>query len=98
VKVRYTRPALADLDDILTFIAERSPAGAAHVQASIQSLETILADHPLAGRQTRLPWLRRIDTPRYPYAVFYEVEGDEVIVHAVRHTSRRPSSMPGGGP
>lgn len=97
MKVRYTQPALADLDDILTYLAERSPMGAERVMTSIRSLEAIPADHPLAGRQTRLRWLRRIDAPRYPYAVFSEVDGEEVIMHAVRHTSRRPSSMPGGG-
>ena len=97
MKVRYTQPALADLDDILTFIAERSPSGAERVKASVRSPERILAEHPLAGRQTRLRWLRRIDAPRHPYAVLYEVDGDDVVIHAVRHGSRRPSSMPGGG-
>jgi toxin ParE1/3/4 len=35
VKVRYTLPALADLDKILDYLALRSPQGAARVQARI---------------------------------------------------------------
>jgi toxin ParE1/3/4 len=30
-----------------------------------------------------------------PYLVFYEVTQAEIIVHAVRHAARDPSSMPG---
>lgn len=96
MKVRYTRPALDDLDRILTFIGERSPRGAGRVQAAIKAVEMLLADHPLAGRQTRLAWLRRITAAGFPYVIFYEVAEAEVIIHTVRHTSRAPSSMPGG--
>jgi toxin ParE1/3/4 len=34
-------------------------------------------------------------TPPYPYLIFYEVAGDEIVVHAVRHGARDPSGMPG---
>jgi hypothetical protein len=33
----------------------------------------------------------------YPYLIFYEVVGDEVTIHAVRHSARNPRSMPGAG-
>jgi hypothetical protein len=28
----------------------------------------------------------------YPYLIFYEVTGDEIVIHGVRHSARRPSS------
>jgi len=31
----------------------------------------------------------------YPYLIFYEVREGELIIHAVRHMARDPSSMPG---
>jgi plasmid stabilization system protein ParE len=37
VKLRYTRPALADLSAILDYIAAHSPQGARQVQARIHS-------------------------------------------------------------
>lgn len=38
VKLRYTLPALADLADILDYIAARSPTGAANIQARIKAI------------------------------------------------------------
>lgn len=32
-------------------------------------------------------------TKRFPYAVYFTVEGNEVIVHAVVHTSRNPKIL-----
>jgi len=29
--------------------------------------------------------------------IFYEITGDEIIIHAVRHGARDPSGMPGAG-
>ena len=31
----------------------------------------------------------------YSYLVFYEATESEIIIHAVRHVARDPSSMPG---
>jgi addiction module RelE/StbE family toxin len=94
VKVRYTLPALADLEAILDYISEHSPQGAARVKAKIQATERLLGVHPLAGRRTRISWLRRINVSPYPYLIFYEVTDHEAIIHAVRHSSRDPSLMP----
>jgi toxin ParE1/3/4 len=30
----------------------------------------------------------------YPYLIFYQATEDEIVVHGVRHSARRPSSMP----
>ena len=49
----------------------------------------------LVGARTDDPSIRRLLVTPYPYLVFYEVLGDEIIIHAVRHGSRDPSSMPG---
>jgi plasmid stabilization system protein ParE len=47
------------------------------------------------GQATNEPGIRRLVISPYPYLIFYEVAADEVIIHAVRHASRDPSSMPG---
>lgn len=33
-------------------------------------------------------WFRRIKIDRFPYLVIYEIDGNLVIVNAIRHTSR----------
>jgi plasmid stabilization system protein ParE len=95
VKIRYTAPALADLDLVLDYIAAHSPQGAKRVQARIRVIIELLTNHPHIGVRTDDPTIRRLTTPPYPYLVFYEVTETEIIVHAVRHAARDPSSMPG---
>jgi toxin ParE1/3/4 len=94
MKLRYTLPALADLDAILDYIATRSPQGATHVYARIQIIINLLLLHPRIGLQTDDPVIRRVNTSPYPYLIFYEVREDEIIIHAVRHGARDPSDLP----
>jgi toxin ParE1/3/4 len=95
VKLRYTLPALADLDSILDYIAGYSPRGAKRVQRRIQDVVAILLAHPDIGIRTDDPVIRHLTTSPYPYLVFYEVTGSEIVIHAVRHAARVPSGMPG---
>lgn len=91
MRLRYTRPALADLAAVLDYIAERSPKGAARVHARIQAIVDLLARFPNAGFQTDDPAIRRMATTPFPYLIFYEVSDSEVIIHAVRHGARDPA-------
>ena len=95
MKLRYTLPALADLDSILDYIATRSPQGAGRVQAPIRAVIDLLLIHPHIGVRTDDPVIRRLTTVPYPYLIFYEVTETEIIIHAVRHGARDPSGMPG---
>jgi toxin ParE1/3/4 len=95
VRLRYTLPALADLSAILDYIAAQSPQGARRVQARMQALIDLLLLHPHIGSRTDDPTIRRLTIIPYPYLVFYEATEDEIIIHAVRHAARDPSSMPG---
>jgi plasmid stabilization system protein ParE len=46
------------------------------------------------GRRTSKGRLRRLTVYPYPYLIFYQVRGEEIIIHGVRHSARDPSSMP----
>lgn len=59
MKIRYTLPALADLDSILTYISRTSPQGAARVQKRIQDVIGLLLTHPEIGLRTDDPNVRR---------------------------------------
>lgn len=93
--VRYTRPALADLEAILAYIDRHSPESARRVKARLRTIIDLLTVHPQMGRTTDDPTIRRMTAPPYPDLVFYEVTAGEVIIHAVRHAARDPASMPG---
>lgn len=95
MRIRYTRPALDDLNAILDYIGARTPPGAKRVQSRIQAFIDLLLLHPMIGVRTDDPEIRRLPTPPYPYLVFYQAREDEIIIHAVRHAARDPASMPG---
>jgi plasmid stabilization system protein ParE len=95
VKIRYTYPALADLEAILDYIARQSPQGALRVQRRIDSVLALIAEQPRSGTLTDDATIRRQVVRPYPYLIFYEVTDDEIIIHAVRHGARDPASMPG---
>lgn len=96
MRLRYTRPALADLEAVLDHIAAESPQGARRVQRRIQAMTELLALHPGIGRRTDDPAIRRMAASPYPYLIFYEAADAEIIIHAVRHAARDPSGNPGG--
>jgi toxin ParE1/3/4 len=98
VRLRYTEPALANLDSILGYIKEYSAHGAERVHARIETVISLLLTHPRIGVRTDDPAIRRINTSPFPFLIFYEIANDEIIIHAVRHGARDPASMPGRAP
>jgi toxin ParE1/3/4 len=94
VKLRYTLRAAEELDQILSYIDERSPQGAHHVKTRIEAIVDLIALHPHAGQLTNTRRLRRVVAHPYPYLIFYAAMADEVVIHGVRHAARRPSSRP----
>jgi toxin ParE1/3/4 len=90
MRVVLSRIALSDLDQILTYIAERSPHGARNVEVRFRHAFELIARHPLAAeRVEQRPDVRRLPLVRYPYAIYYEVGADEVTVLRIMHGARR---------
>jgi toxin ParE1/3/4 len=77
MKVSYSRVALAQLDDIFTYIARDNPAAAAEVVAEIEEVIDHLAHFPFAGRLTDEGGVRMFVLSRYPYLIFYKVLPNE---------------------
>lgn len=95
MKLRYTLPALADLDSILAYLADASPQGANRVQKRLQHVISLLLVQPKMGVPTHDPTVRRLTALPYPFLIFYEIADDEILIHAIRHAARNPSGMPG---
>ncbi len=92
MKVRYSKRALAQLEQIHTYIAQHNPRAAGRVLARIEELCEKLADFPGMGQRTNHPDIRSLPVVRYPYVVFYTIipDDDEVRILRVRHGRQRP--------
>ena len=86
--VRWTRPALIDLDEIQTYVARESPA-AAHklVHDLFDRTQNGLAVSPDMGRLGRVRNTRELVFADLLYIVAYRIT-DVVEVLAVVHTAR----------
>jgi len=90
VKLRYTKTALRQIEQALSFIEVRSPQGAAGVAKRMESLLAVLLDHPHAGQATNREGVRRVMLTPYPYVIFYRVMTAEIVVQRFRHAARKP--------
>lgn len=92
MKVRYNATALAQLDEILSYIQNETPAAAAAFSERLQRLTRLVAQFPLMGRPTDKPGVRILGIPEHRYVVFYRIlaDRDEIRILRIRHTSRRP--------
>lgn len=85
MRLRYTQPALADLDAILTYIAQHSPQGAERVQDRLRQRIELPLSHPEIGARTEDAAIRRLVAAPFPYLIFDELAEGDIVTHAVRH-------------
>jgi len=70
VKVRFTRRAVQQIEEIIAAIAQESPQGARRVRDRMHSITTLLIEHPHIGQQTDIAGVRRMLVSPYPYSSF----------------------------
>ncbi len=90
MRLRYTSTALRQIEDALSYLAARSPGGAAGLRDRILAAAALIREHPHAGQATSRPAARRVVLAPYPYVLFYRVSAGDVVVTRLRHAARRP--------
>jgi addiction module RelE/StbE family toxin len=90
MNIDYSPRAQADLLSIFLYLKGRSPRAATEVVRQIRVRSESLLQFPLMGARTGMAGIRRLEVGRYPYLIFYRVEGDLVSIVHIRHASRRP--------
>jgi len=90
-EVVWTGRALSELQLIRDYIRQFSPVAAGRVAGEIMRAGNGLATFPRRGRKVPRTDMREITTG-YPYVIRYRVNGDEVFILRIRHTSRRPTT------
>lgn len=90
MRLRWTKRAERDLDEIAEYIGQDSPAAAARVVLElIDQVESLLPAHPVIGRPGRVLGTRELVIGSLPYIIPYRVRDRTIEILRVLHTSRR---------
>ncbi len=89
MKIRYSRRAIKDIDDIREYISRDNPGSAWVVAWFVRDSINVLEEWPYQGRATERKNVRRLVVTNYPYVVYYMVRSNDVLILHVRHSSRR---------
>lgn len=89
--LQYHPEALHELIDAAGYYAERSSVvGDAFTELVDEALALIVERPLLAPAWPGRPDVRRRVLARYPYAILYTVEPEQIFVVAIEHAKRRP--------
>ena len=93
MKVRYTDTALAEINDILSYIAKDNPLASNEVRTVMRATVARLADFPRLAIETDVPDVRVAPVLPYRYLIFYSLHDDSLVIRNVRHTARKWPSL-----
>jgi len=71
-----------------------SGAGLHRFRLLVEAATQNICETPLRYRMIHAPF-RRCLIPKFPYAVIFSVESDQVLIIAVAHTKRKPGYWAG---
>ncbi len=87
MRLRYTADALAHLQNIYDFLADRNQSAARRIAVDIRMAAERLVDFPRLGRKGDVPGTNEWVVRGSPYLIVYEIDEriDEIRVLAVFH-------------
>jgi plasmid stabilization system protein ParE len=89
MKIRFTATALDEVEEILSYIAQRNPSAAVTIADAIRQAVAQAAARPKSSPVVFDNDVRAKLVGRFQYRVYYVVLGDELIVRNVRSTRRQ---------
>jgi toxin ParE1/3/4 len=93
MRVRWTSPALSDLEAIEDFVAEDDPAAAVRLARRIHERTDRLSVTPRAGRRGRVAGTRELVVGGTPYVVAYRIAADIEVLAVVHGAREWPESF-----
>jgi toxin ParE1/3/4 len=90
MKLRWDAQALRDIRQIHRYIAANSSRAAAdRVRRHVQARAIMLLQRTRMGVPSSKPGVRILQPTRYPYRIYYTVQGDQIVILHIRHTARQ---------
>lgn len=85
--IKWTKTALASVDEIAGFISKDNPSRATSFVLELQAAVTQLQAHPGMGRAGRVSGTRELVLHKN-YIAIYRVRGDAIEILRLHHTAR----------
>ncbi len=85
MRVFWTWPARADLENIVRYIANENVDAAFETEDDVRAATSRLADMPRMGRPGRATGTRELVVVHTPYVVIYRIQREQVEVLRVMH-------------
>ena len=86
--------AAAELRDQLSYIRAENPSAAEKIAARLEELLDLLCFSPTLGIRSKGDTSYRLPVRPFPYLIFYLIDGDQINVLSIFHTSRNPDARP----
>ncbi len=90
-RVRRSRRAALEIDEIAFYLAEHSPPAAERFLEALERAARQLSQFPNAGAPGILPGVRRLIVGNY--ILSYRRRGEDVEIFAVRHARRSDARL-----
>ena len=90
-RLEFRPDAFADVAEAFSWYKQRDPGLSTTFEAELDRTLKLIVTMPSAGRMVYRT-LRRALVHRFPFAVYYVLNGDSIEVRAVLHTSRHPQT------
>lgn len=88
MKIKWTKVAVRDLDDIMVYIGKDAPEPALAILDGIEEKAEILERHPWIGRKGRKVGTRELVLNGLPYCLIYKVNPEWITILRVLHQAR----------
>jgi toxin ParE1/3/4 len=91
MKLRIHRLAVAEIDHEVDYYESREEGLGTELEEELDALFEMILRFPVAAPQWKDRADRRVAVlDRFPFTVPYQIVGDEIVILALAHTSRRP--------
>ncbi len=81
--------AIIDIQDAYEWYEEQKSGLGDEFLGELEIGQNKICNHPQYYYSVN-EHFRRLKINRFPYLIVYEIEGDTIIVNAVRHTKKKP--------
>lgn len=91
MKLRFDPQAVRDLVAIRDYLIETAGSEVAErVRSHLKQRMARLLERPATGIPTTIPGVRVLSPTRYPYRIYFSIDGSTIVILHIRHTARRP--------